>query len=345
MQAILCGYYGYGNGGDEALLATLLQMLPRHVAPVVLSGNPAMTKALHGVSACDRHKPLAVLQLLQSSQAFIWGGGSLIQDSTSALSPWYYCGLLLTAHTLGLKTIAWAQGIGPLNRPQTQWIARQAFRRCSGISVRDAGSVAWVERWRRASTAAPDPVWALTAASTPLLEGLPGPRIAVVLRSHPLLTPDKLNLLVQALRLFQSKTQSFIVLVPFQQSQDLAIAQMIHAQLPQISTVIQSSDPRELKGVFQSVEMTIAMRLHGLIMAAAEGCRCFGISYDPKVQRLMEDINCPGWNLTDLPFEPPLMAQQWVRQLAAEPTLSVAQRQTLARQAQQHQALLTNLLG
>ncbi|PZV13958.1 MAG: polysaccharide pyruvyl transferase CsaB, partial [Leptolyngbya sp.] len=34
MRAVLCGYYGLGNGGDEALLATLLQMLPPSVTPV-----------------------------------------------------------------------------------------------------------------------------------------------------------------------------------------------------------------------------------------------------------------------------------------------------------------------
>ena len=202
MQAILCGYYGYGNGGDEALLATLLQMLPKHVSPVVLSGSPAITESLHGVPACDRHSPLAVLQLLRTSQAFIWGGGSLIQDSTSALSPWYYCALMLTANLMGLKTIAWAQGIGPLNRPQTRWIARQAFRRFSGISVRDAGSAAWVDRWQCAATSAPDPVWALTAVSTPTLSDLPSPRVAVVLRSHPLLAPERLNCIVQALQQF-----------------------------------------------------------------------------------------------------------------------------------------------
>ena len=45
MRAILCGYYGKGNGGDEALLATLLQMLPELVQPVVLSGNPQETRS------------------------------------------------------------------------------------------------------------------------------------------------------------------------------------------------------------------------------------------------------------------------------------------------------------
>ena len=28
IQAVLCGYYGKGNGGDEALLVSMLEMLP-----------------------------------------------------------------------------------------------------------------------------------------------------------------------------------------------------------------------------------------------------------------------------------------------------------------------------
>lgn len=43
MRVLLSGYYGKGNGGDEALLATLLQMLPPHITPVVLSGSPQLT--------------------------------------------------------------------------------------------------------------------------------------------------------------------------------------------------------------------------------------------------------------------------------------------------------------
>lgn len=340
MRAVLCGYYGYGNGGDEALLATLLQFLPNHVTPVVLSGSPADTQTLHGVSACDRNDFLAVFNLLRSSQAFIWGGGSLIQDSTSALSPWYYCGLMLTARLLGLTTIAWAQGIGPLRRRQTQWIAKQAFGHCTAISVRDPGSLDWVKRWRRTAIAAPDPVWALEASPITVLDGLPTPRVAVVLRSHPLLTPERLYTISQALEMLHAHTQAHVVLVPFQKSQDLAIAQTLQAQLPNISHIVQLTDPRQLKGVFQGVEMAIAMRLHGLMMAAAEGCRCFGISYDPKVQRLMEDLHCPGWDLADFPTDGSAMAQQWIQLYQSSPTLSAAQRQTFGQQAKQHQQVL-----
>ncbi|WP_338038533.1 hypothetical protein [Neosynechococcus sphagnicola] len=93
IRAVLCGYYGQGNGGDEALLATLLQMLPSHVQPLVLSGNPLETEQRYGVASCDRTSLLKVLKALYQADAFIWGGGSLIQDATSALSPFYYRGI------------------------------------------------------------------------------------------------------------------------------------------------------------------------------------------------------------------------------------------------------------
>ncbi len=343
MQVVLCGYYGYGNGGDEALLATLLQFLPKGCSPVVLSGNPADTQELHGVMVCDRNNLFAVFNLLRNSQAFIWGGGSLIQDSTSALSPWYYCGLMITARLLGLKTIAWAQGIGPLQRPQTQWIAKQAFQGCFAISVRDSGSADWVHRWRQTATVAPDPVWALEAALMSAQTGLPTPRIAVVLRSHPLLTPERLSKIAQALEIFHAQTNAYIVFIPFQKSQDLEVAQTLHAQLPKVSHLVQLTDPRQLKGIFQGVEMVIAMRLHGLIMAAAEGCRCFGISYDPKVQRLMEEIDCPGWSLAHFPEDVSIMVEQWTKAYQSSPTLTETQRQTLMLQAKQHQQVLTIL--
>ncbi|MBE9041768.1 polysaccharide pyruvyl transferase CsaB, partial [Oscillatoriales cyanobacterium LEGE 11467] len=86
IRAVLCGYYGMGNGGDEALLASLLQMLPPQVQPVVLSGNPKQTRDRYQVPTYPR-KSIASFQLLRESDVFIWGGGSLVQDATSALSP------------------------------------------------------------------------------------------------------------------------------------------------------------------------------------------------------------------------------------------------------------------
>ena len=161
IRAVLCGYYGKGNGGDEALLATLLQMLPDYVTPVVLSGNPDETQQRYLVETCDRMNFSSVTKTLRQSDAFIWGGGSLIQDATSAISPLYYGGIMTLAQQQGLKTIAWAQGIGPIKRDWTRWMAKRTFSGCTAVSVRDRGSAALVSDWQIPYILAPDPVWAL----------------------------------------------------------------------------------------------------------------------------------------------------------------------------------------
>ncbi|HIK04368.1 MAG TPA: polysaccharide pyruvyl transferase CsaB [Trichormus sp. M33_DOE_039] len=344
MRSLLSGYYGKGNGGDEALLATLLQMLPSHVTPVVLSGNPEETRDRYNVEAYNRMSPLAVLQALRSCQALIWGGGSLIQDVTSTMSPFYYGGLMALAQSMGLKTIAWAQGIGPLVRPQTQWLARKNFAGCTQVSVRDRASAALLSNWQIPHILAPDPVWALEGKPVSAIWDLPQPRVAVTLRKHPLLTEARLANLIRALVEFQKATQTFIILLPFQKSEDLDIAQAIQPHLADVSQILCLEDPQILKGVFRDVEMAIGMRLHSLIMAAAEGCRCFALSYDPKVNRLMEDLTMPGWDLVNLPDDPQLISQTWIAHYANAQPLSPLTIQSLIDGALRHRDLLCQML-
>jgi polysaccharide pyruvyl transferase CsaB len=342
-RALLCGYYGMGNGGDEALLASLLQMLPPNIQPLVLSAHPKATEKLHQVESCDRNSVWSLLKALKQSDVFIWGGGSLMQDATSARNPIYYGGLMGLARGMGLKTIAWAQGIGPLNRPLSRWLTRRAFTACDRISVRDRDSAQLLADWHIPSIMAPDPVWALKSESTPHLSSLPAPRIAVMLRSHPLLTSHKLAYLIKALADLQTATDAHILLVPFQPTKDGAIAQQIHAALPEKSEIIVQSDPRLLKGIFRGVEMAIAMRFHGLIMAAAEGCRCSAISYDPKVARLMTDLDIPGWELAELPDDPQVISRIWLEQFANGDPLSSTQINSLVDRALIHAQVLANL--
>jgi len=345
IRAVLCGYYGKGNGGDEALLASLLQMLPKNVKPLVLSGNPAKTRDRFGVESCDRMAALSVLRSLRQSDAFIWGGGSLMQDATSIRNPLYYGGLMGLAQRLGLKTIAWAQGIGPLKRDLTRWVANQSFSGCTAVSVRDHASASLLQSWNIDCQIAPDPVWALDTLPVKGLWDLPAPRVAVTLRSHPQLTPERIACLTRALVDFQKATQACILLVPFQASQDLAIAQSIQPHLTGPHHIFSLEDPRELKGLFQGVEMAIGMRFHALIMAAAQECRCFGLSYDPKVSQLMTELNLPGWDLTQLPSDPNEITHAWLEHYANGDPLSTDQIQSLRDRSLIHQDLLEIALG
>ena len=320
MRVVLCGYYGMGNGGDEALLAALLQMLPAPVTPVVLSGNPAATTRDHGVAAYPRKSLAGLWAAFKGAEGFIWGGGSLMQDATSALNPLYYGGLMRWAQLRGLKTIAWAQGIGPLQRAWTRRLAYTTYHQCTGVTVRDRASAAQAANWGVRAWLSPDPVWALSSMPVPGLADFPAPRVAVSLRSHPWLTPDRLANFGEALANFQTATGTSILLVPFQASKDLAIAEAIAPQLPGPHQILSLTDPCQLKGVFRGVEMAIAMRLHALIMAAAEGCRCFALSYDPKVTYLAEDLAMPGWEMApkaDLAVPSDFALQAWPDSVAA----------------------------
>ncbi|MEM9266320.1 MAG: polysaccharide pyruvyl transferase CsaB [Cyanobacteria bacterium P01_F01_bin.13] len=346
MRAVLCGYYGMGNGGDEALLATLLQMLPKAVTPVVLSGTPQETTQRHNVEAIPRKSLSAVWSALRRSQVFIWGGGSLMQDVTSAINPLYYGGLMKLAQWMGLRTIAWGQGIGPLHRRSSRWITRWALQHCDAISVRDGASAQLLTDWGLTCQLAPDPVWALKSSHLKGFADLPAPRIAVVLRSHTGLTAERLTNLTKAIVDFQTATQTCVVLLPFQPSKDSAIATHIAQHLTGPHKIIQVTNPTQLKGVFRGIEMAIAMRFHGVVMAVAEGCRCFAISYDPKVTQIMQELSLPGWGLSlqdPLPLIPDnasTMTQQWLEYYANGEGLSNVQVRSHIDRALLHAALL-----
>jgi polysaccharide pyruvyl transferase CsaB len=310
-QVVLCGYYGEGNGGDEALLASMLEMLPANVKPLVLSADPAQTYQRYGVAAMPR-KSLKVIAALRASRAFILGGGSLLQDATSVQSAVYYGGLVGLAQQFGLQTMAIGQGIGPLNQPLSQWIAKRAFGSCAALSVRDVASAFLLQEWGLTCMMAPDPVWNLTATSVPELAELPSPRIAITLRRHPQLTPQRLQAITMALIELQKATNSYILIVPFQPRSDLEIAEGLQAALPGVSQIVLERDPRRLKGVFQNVQMAIGMRYHSLIMAAAEGSVCTWIGYDPKISQLVKDLELPGWELANLPTDPAQLLNSWL---------------------------------
>lgn len=309
MRVILCGYYGQDNAGDEALLVCLLQMLPPGAEPVVLSANPEITSNRYGVEAWGNRDWGKIWQLFGECGGFIWGGGSLMQDVTSVASPLYYAGLMAIAQMRGLKTVAWAQGIGPLQRPPLRWLTRGVLKGCTGISVRDQASLQLVQQWGLKAFLAADPVWLLESQNATALPTTL-PIVAINLRSHRLLTLERLAVITEALVDFQQKTQTHLRLIPLQKSQDMALVEAIAVELAGSYEILYRPDPRECKGLFQGVEFSIGMRLHSLIMAASEGSACFALSYDPKVSGLMAEVGIPGWKLTDL-TDSKILSQTW----------------------------------
>ncbi len=143
MRIALSGYYGFGNAGDEAILAATLAGL-RHRLPdaefVVLSAKPDVTSAEHHVEASPRWPLWSVWRTLRGADLLLLGGGGLLQDSTSALSLRYYLAVLRLARLTGTPYAIFAQGIGPLRGRMGRWATARCVRRAAAITVRDQAS-------------------------------------------------------------------------------------------------------------------------------------------------------------------------------------------------------------
>ncbi|HCP15174.1 MAG TPA: polysaccharide pyruvyl transferase CsaB, partial [Peptococcaceae bacterium] len=142
-RIVLSGYFGFCNCGDEGVLMAMLQTLQTlypNLDITVLSGDPDQTKANFGVHAVSRWNLAAAAWKLLGADLFISGGGSLLQDVTSAKSPLYYLGMINLARRLSKKTMIYAQGIGPLNFAKNRKYTVRILEGCDVITLRDQES-------------------------------------------------------------------------------------------------------------------------------------------------------------------------------------------------------------
>ena len=91
-DSLLCGYYGFGNIGDDALLAASLRRARREYPDrdiAIMTKNGKRDTATFGARCIRRASPLAVLFALSRAKRLIFGGGTLLQSSTSRRSLLY----------------------------------------------------------------------------------------------------------------------------------------------------------------------------------------------------------------------------------------------------------------
>src|SRR5262245_51808303 len=151
--ALLVGYYGFGNTGDEAILEALASGLARRVAGVrllVVSGNPEDTRRRHGLEAVSWLDLAGIADAVRQSDLVVVGGGGLFQDywgidaSTLLTSRhWgitFYAGPAVLA-ALSRKPFALhGVGFGPLASPEALRLTRAVGEAASSVSVRDEAS-------------------------------------------------------------------------------------------------------------------------------------------------------------------------------------------------------------
>ena len=315
-RLLFSGYYGYGNAGDEAVLAGLVagfRAVPgaADFELTALSGSPAETRALHGINAVNRYRPASLLPAIARCDLFLSGGGSLLQDVTSAHGIFYYLSVVKMAQMLGKKTMFIAQGIGPLNLPRSRKLVAAVASKLDAITVRDDASAKLLREIgvsRPPIEVTADPALLLSPSGSPprLNSGGGGGGFGVALRPWP----GHAQIGAEVAAACASLSGQRARLLPMQPGHDTGVTEQFagewarrHGAAPTAETLAADSSLARLLSTVAECDMMVGMRLHALILAAAAGVPSVALSYDPKVTAFMQasgqgdavyDLNAPN---------------------------------------------------
>ena len=284
---LICGYYGYGNMGDETLLSVMTKEL-RRLNPALrlcaLSGNPQKTKSLHHVDAIDRFDPDQIDKTMYRSKLLLFGGGNLLQDKTSTHSLLYYTHILRMAKKRGLGIFIYANGIGPLHGEENRKRTLEALKLADSISLRDPHSFAFVRNLRlnKSLRLTFDPAILTEKEDFPI----PNENYFVIVPKRS--SSTSAQAISDMIRLISQKTGLTPILVSLYDRQDMPSVKKIAAQTN--AQICFPKNAGECVTLFSSAKLVISSRLHALIYATAAVCPMMGYSDDKKLFSYLDYI-------------------------------------------------------
>lgn len=306
-RVLLSGYYGFGNVGDEAILASTIESLREKrpgIEVSVLSANPAETARTYSVDAYQRMSLRDVASGILSCDLVVFGGGSLLQDDTSFRSLLYYLSVIFSSRALGKPVVIYANGVGPLRSVTGRLLTKLALSLVRKVTVRDPESEKLLKRIgvKKPVRVTADPAFLLSASPAErcdrvLLDaGIPPTAMPVWLALRPGKAPERFYAsFVPAISLLRSRGYEPCVLVMQERDKELVpdlnrwLADAGQKPVP----VVAGLSPRDALGVLQRGRMCVGMRLHTLILAARAGVPFIGVEIDPKLGAFCRAAGCP----------------------------------------------------
>ncbi len=302
---VICGAYGRGNAGDDAILEAIVHEM-RALDPerkiCVMSRRPKETKRIYRTGAIYTFNVFKVLCKFRKAALYINGGGSLMQDVTSTRSLWYYCYTLWAAKNRGCKVMMYGCGIGPIKRSMNRKMASKVID-CSvdRITLRD--DISREELMRMGVT---KPEICVSADPTIILSPAPKEIVNLALEHEGIRADGKyigfglrnwkgldsaLPAIAAAADYAYKKHGLTPVFVPIEYPNDLEPAERVGARLKCPWHAVKARYPMETTiGILARMKTVVGIRLHALMFSAGQGVPVVGLSYDIKVDGFLKYI-------------------------------------------------------
>ena len=307
-RVVMSGYYGFSNAGDDAILQSIhggILAASDDIQVTVLSHDPEQTRRQYGLDAVYRFDLVQVGRALRRCDALLSGGGSLLQDRTSTRSLLYYLMVIRWAKKLGKPVMLYANGIGPVTKPENRKKVKQTVELANVVTLRDRASA---QELRDMGVKHPelhitaDPVFNLVPAGADrghdllVKAGLPEGRkfAAVSVRDWPAARqfPQQAARLCDHLHRTYGMETVFLLMQP---AADRETTEQVRRAMESLSYLLDvPATPSELMAVLGQAELCVAMRLHTLIFAARMAVPTVGLVYDPKVDSYLKELDLPS---------------------------------------------------
>ncbi len=277
-NVLLCGYYGYGNVGDEAMLAMLCRALPHNIC--VMSARPKATARALGVCAVPRFSPAAVCRAMARADVLLFGGGNVFQDKTSTASLLYYAACARLARAHGCRVAFTANGLGPVLRPKNTERVKKALAAADYISMRED-----ISRGLAASLCENENIF---LSGDLVFLGERAKKAPCYGEKYYAVFPKAVGEreegeLLRFFRAMKRRHGLVPVFAPLHGREDTKICRRFAKKLPWARYESGVCDDASARSLAKGAHFVLSMRLHGAVFAVAENCPVIAVSRDVKM--------------------------------------------------------------
>jgi len=300
---VISGYYGFSNMGDDSLLLAFINKVKKEKTDInitVFSKKPQKMECIYGVKCVNRFNFFKIFKEIKNTKLLITGGGTLLQDSTSTRSFFYYLSIIKIAVHYNKKIFLYANGLGPINKKSNIKKIKKIIPLIDKISLREKESYEYLKnlgiKCDNVSISA-DPVFLLDNADCSQNEYLyldhkldNNKKYYIIATRGKNLPIGFENALLEVCQRIESEYHMTPIFVAMQEKVDYALAERLSSKIKNSITIKNLSANDFINFINDKAEFVIGMRLHSAIYSMLASKPIIGIVYDPKIEYFFKYI-------------------------------------------------------
>lgn len=261
-----------------------------------LTRAPRRSRRRFGIPTVGRMRPFAIAAAMCRHDAFLSGGGTLLQNQTANRSLCYYLFLLRLASRYGCRTALISSGVGPLRGERAKKRTAETLAATDRCFLREENARRTLLRLgipadrlsvgADASFLLSPPPHARTLALLRAQRIAPGTRLLFV-APRPT-APAQETVLLSAIR-HLTRTHGFLPLfAAFDEREDTLVAK--RGAVACGGLFLPLREPTEAMAWLRACELSLTMRLHAMLFATAVGVPAIAVTAEEKLTVLAHTL-------------------------------------------------------